>query len=245
MGVCGIVVQCLAIALAGDRFSHAQTTTDPEVAILHCQKAVAEAEVRVADTRVGILTLRIQGLRKLLETGNASWLEVAAAEAKLCEATSFAAASKRFRSGLLLLETDTGPAELTIHFRLPGSKAILGWVNVSDIPDLLRTAFLELNAEFQETNTAQVERQLRRRVADVGTLLEQGYASRQEMFNAEQQLFDFLADEELRTVNAQQSRIRRQMTQLVLEKHVAMVASHTVACGSAFNDSINSPPAID
>ena len=110
-------------------------------------RAVAEAEVRVTDTRVGILTQRIQGLRKLLETGNASWLEVAAAETKLCEATSFAAASQRFRSGLLLLETDTAPAELTIHFGLPGSKAILGWVNVPDIPDLLRTEFIELIEE--------------------------------------------------------------------------------------------------
>ncbi|MBC7967251.1 MAG: hypothetical protein H7Z17_15155 [Fuerstia sp.] len=105
-----------------------------------------------------------------------------------------------------------------------------------DAAKLMLFAAERQDVQSQETNTAQVERQLRRRVADVGTLLEQGYAARQEMFNAQQQLFDFLAEQEQRTVNAQQSRIRHQMMRLILGKQVAMVFGHAVACGSGLND---------
>ncbi len=91
-----------------------------------------------------------------------------------------------------------------------------------DAARLMLFAAERQDAQSQETNTAQVERQLRRRVTDVGTLLEQGYAARQEILNAQQQLFDFLAEQEQRTVNAQQSRLRQQMMRQILKKQMAI-----------------------
>lgn len=108
-----------------------------------------------------------------------------------------------------------------------------------DAANLILFAAERYETSFEETESLQAETELRRRVADVGTLLAEGYASRREMFNAQQRLFDFLAEREQRRINAQRSRIRDVITKLILKKHVAILSDNAVTRGSGFNHEPN------
>ncbi len=117
--------------------------------------SVAESEVAVADANVAIARQRSEALRSLRQIDDASWLEVKFAETDLQDAVDKADAHRQLvewlvRNQVAFVEHDIAASKLElkpsmlINVSLPGSRAVLGWVDVSRLEEPLRTQTLDL-----------------------------------------------------------------------------------------------------
>lgn len=151
-----------ALALAADA---AWALPDPVDDLLRHHAAVVSLEVQLAESQLEFLVDRELCVRQLHQSGHSSWTEVMAAQVGRQEAELRIQALGRCLTHLNQLaatraaaagpsDSADRPLRLTVEFRLPDSHAVLGWIDVSRLPNDRQTSVLDLiETESRLSNT--------------------------------------------------------------------------------------------